>query len=242
MPAPWTDNDNTPVGNPYDRDIFGALTMVMAGSLLVFLHRDIGLRLLVRRRFVVVGALLVGFAYIETPFDRWLAYFATAFVALAFIHYARHMTRIRQGVPEWHTFDTGQSLIFSRLPLPRWLTQIIIEPALCGALGWWLANRSNETFYFGWWIAISAGLLAIVENKIRIARRESLFELDDTFVESAHFAHRAERFTNPFSARSAKGQSGCGLFESFLRTIQMAFSPAGRRRKDQKSSNRQRRQ
>lgn len=51
----WTDNgDYTPVGNPLDRDVTGAINMVTAGSLLVFLRRDIGLRLLMRRRFVVM--------------------------------------------------------------------------------------------------------------------------------------------------------------------------------------------
>jgi hypothetical protein len=233
----WT-NDNTPVGNPIDRDFYGAVMNVMAGSLLVFLRRNIGVRILIRRRFVIAAAVLIGFSYMETPFDKPLTLFALAVVVLVFIHHARHMLKIRSGAPEWHTYDTGQSLIFSFVPLPRFLAQGVIEPLLCVGLGWWLVQRGNATFYLGSWIIISAGFLFNLENTIRIARREGIFDLGDTFVESSHFAHRAERFTNPFSSSGAKGQSSGSLFESFLRTIQMAFSPAARRRKDQKDSSR----
>ena len=189
----WTD-DNTPVGNPIDRDFSGVIMMVMAGSLLVFLRRNIGVRLLIRRRFVIAAASLYGFSNIETPFDEPLTLFAVAVVVLVFIHRARHMTKIRRGVPEWHSYDTGQSLIFFFVPLPRFFVQGLIEPALCGAIGWWLSERSNATFYLGWWIIISAGLLFSLENTIRNARRESLFDMGDIVVESMYFARRAEQF------------------------------------------------
>ena len=222
MPV-WT-NDSTPVGNPIDRDFHGAITNVMAGSLLVFLRRNIGVRLLIRRRFVVAAALLIGFANIETPFDRPLALFAVAIVVLVFIHHARHMMKIRRGVPEWHSYDTGQSLIFFFLPLPRSLIQVIIEPALCVAVGWWLVLRGNATFYIGWWIVISGGLLFFLENAIRIARREGLFDLGDTFVESEHFARRAERFTSNAqgNAGSARRQSYTDLWNGLLWRLRIA--------------------
>jgi hypothetical protein len=196
VPA-WTDrNENTPVGNPVDRDFSGAITIMMAGSLLVFLRQNIGVRLLMRRRFVVLAALLIGVSYIQTPFDRSLTLFAVCVVILAFFHRARHMWRIKRGTPEWHSYDTGRSLLFGFLPLPRFFVQGVLEPAICGALGWWLAQRSNATFYLGWWLMLSSMNLSSLENTIRVARRESLFDLGDTFVESEHFARRAEAFTN----------------------------------------------
>jgi hypothetical protein len=219
----WT-NDNTPVGNPIDRDFGGAITNVMAGSLLVFLRRNIGVRILIRRRFVIACALLVGFSYIETPFDKPLAIFAITVVVLVFIHHARHMMKIKSGFPEWYSFDTGQSWIFSFVPLPKFLAQGIIEPLLCGAFGWWLSHRSNATFYLGWWITISAGLLFFLENEIRIARRESLFDLGDTIVASEHFARRAERFTHGAQGSTgfADRQSHPDFWNGLLRRLRMA--------------------
>ncbi len=206
MPA-WT--DNAPVGNPLGRGGIGILTIVMAGSLLVFLRRDIGIRLLIRRYFVVAAALLIGFSYVQDPFDMQLTVFALAVVVLVFIHRARHMRRIKRGVPEWHSFATGRSVLFSFLPLPRVLVQIVIEPVLCGALGWWLAQQSNSTFYIGWWIVISAGLLFIMENEIRISLRERLFDLGDTIIDSVNFARWAERFkARPGQGGGTAGKAG----------------------------------
>ena len=197
----WTD-DNIPVGNPIDRDFSGVIMMVMAGSLLVFLRRNIGVRLLIRRRFVIAAALLYGFSNIETPFDEPLTLFAVAVVLLVFIHRARHMMKIRRGVPEWHSYDTGQSLIFFFVPLPRFLCKASSRPALCGAIGWWLSERSNATFYLGWWITISAGLLFSLENTIRIARRESLFDMGDIVVGFPRTSH-AGRSNSGISHREA---------------------------------------
>jgi len=130
----WT--DNSPVGNPAGRTAVGITTLVMAGSLLVFLHRDIGARLLLRLRILMAAALLIALANIEHPFDWRLAYFAGAFTLLAFFHHWRHMRRIRRGSPEWHSYDTGRSLIFSAAPfLPRSVAQVLLEPVLC-AFGW----------------------------------------------------------------------------------------------------------
>ncbi len=232
-------NDNTPVGNPVGA--VGALSMVLAGSLLVFLRRNIGVRLLVRRRFVVVGVLLIGWSYIETPFDQPLALFAAAGVALAFVHHTRHMIKIRNGDPEWHSYDTGQSLLFSFLPLPRSLTQVVIEPALCGALGWWLANRSDATFYLGWWIVYSSIALFFLENAIRIARREGLFDLGDTIVESVHFARMSEKFTNPPPGSGpAQPQRRDGIWWGFLRALHQAVKPPDGKRKNKRGDERQR--
>lgn len=219
----WT-NDNTPVGNPIDRDFYGVIMNVMAGSLLVFLRRNIGVRILVRRRFVIAGALLIGASYIETPFDRPLTIFAVAVVVLVFIHHARHMMKIKRGVPEWYSFDTGQSLIFSLLPLPKFLTHGIIEPLLCVALGWWLSQRSDATFYLGWWIILSAGFLFNLENTICIVRRETLFDLGDTIVASEHFARRAERFTHGAqgSTGSASRHTHADFWNDLLRRLRMA--------------------
>jgi hypothetical protein len=148
--------------------------------------------------------------------------------------------KIRSGVPEWHSYDTGQSLIFSFLPLPRFLAQGVIEPLLCGALGWWLVQRSSATVYIGWWIIISAGLLFILENTIRVARRESLFDLGDTVVESEHFARRADNFTAPSSGSGpAQRRRRSGIVHSLLRAVQLA-PPADGRRKNQGTDDQQR--
>src|ERR1035438_2772595 len=116
----WTDRyANAPVGNPLDRDWYGALTMVLAGSLLVFLRRNIGVRLLVRRWFVIAAVVLYCFSRIETPFDEFLAYFGVTVVVLGFFHHWRHMRRIKRGNPEWHSYDTGKSLLLFFVPLPK---------------------------------------------------------------------------------------------------------------------------
>jgi hypothetical protein len=148
-------------------------------------------------------------------------------------------------VPEWHSYDTGQSLIFSSLPLPRSLIQVIIEPSLCVAFGWWLVQRGNATFYLGWWIVISAGLLFFLENTIRIARREGLFDLGDTFVESEHFARRAERFANKEqgSAGTARRQSHADFWSGILWRLRMAAEFAQQvNRKRQNAGEQQRQQ
>jgi hypothetical protein len=243
VPA-WTDrNENTPVGNPVDRDFSGAITIVMAGSLLVFIRRNIGVRLLMRRRFVVAAALLIGLSYIEHPFDQWLTRFAIAVVILVFFHHARHMRRIKRGTPDWHSYDTGRSLIFSFLPLPRFLIHGVLEPAICGALGWWLAGRSNTTFYLGWWIILSSMLLFFLENTIRVARRESLFDLGDTIVESEHFARRAEAFTNQPEASngSARRQAHSDFRTGLLWLLRMAAAFARPRGGGQSTDDRERR-
>jgi DnaJ-like protein len=239
----WT-NDNTPVGNPIDRDFGGAITNVMAGSLLVFLRRNIGVRILIRRRFVIACALLVGFSYIETPFDKPLTIFAITVVVLVFIHHARHMMKIKSGFPEWYSFDTGQSWIFAFVPLPKFLAQGIIEPLLCGALGWWLSQRSFATFYLGWWMTISAGLLFFLENQIRIARRESLFDLGDSIVASEHFARRAERFTQGAQGNTgfAAEQSHAYFWNDLLRGLRMAAAFAQGNRNSRKTDSHQQQQ
>lgn len=194
MPA-WS--DNAPVGNPVERGTLGALMMVMAASLLVFIRRDIGVRLLPRVRVVSWGIVLVIFSGIGPPYDPPLAVFAALFVLLAFLHHWRHMRRIRRGSPEWHSYSTGRSLIFSLapLPLPKALVHAVIEPALCGLLGWWLLKRGGGTYFLGWWVVIASVFLFIIENTIRVARRESLLDLGDTVIESVNFAGRAENFT-----------------------------------------------
>jgi DnaJ-domain-containing protein 1 len=213
----WT--DNTPIGNPVGRNALGFVTTVMAGSLLVFFRRDIGARLLVRRWFMVAAALLIGLANLEKPFDRPLASFAVAFTLLVFIHHWRHMRRIKRGSPEWHSYDTGRSLLFSWVPfLPRWLAQVFIEPVLCWVLGYWLLQRGNYTFYIAWWIMLASFTLFSLENKIRIARHEGLFDLGDTVIESMDFARRAENFTKrpQEAARSASRRSRNPLKAWFL--------------------------
>jgi hypothetical protein len=220
----WT--DNSPVGNPAGRTAVGITTLVMAGSLLVFLHRDIGARLLLRLRILMAAALLIALANIEHPFDWRLAYFAGAFTLLAFFHHWRHMRRIRRGSPEWHSYDTGRSLIFSAAPfLPRSVAQVLLEPVLCGALGLWLAQRSNATFYIGWWIVFASIALFGLENKIRIARREGLLDLGDTVVESVDFARRTENFTKrpQQTAGTRRGhKSWQAWFDGFLLSARAA--------------------
>ena len=191
MPS-WT--DDTPVGRPFGRGFYDLMMLLMAGSLLVFLRRNIGVRLMPRMDFIFAAALLIGLSYVEDPFDWQLTAFAALFLVLVFIHRFRHMRRIKRGYPEWHSYDTGRSWIFGSLPLPKTLVLVIIEPTLCALFGWWLSHRSNSTFYLGWWITIAGGFLFNLENRIRIARRNNLLDLGDTVIESVNFARRAEKF------------------------------------------------
>jgi hypothetical protein len=46
VPAQWDQSGSTPAGSPLSPDITGTLRMVTAGSLIVFLRRNIGIRLL----------------------------------------------------------------------------------------------------------------------------------------------------------------------------------------------------
>jgi hypothetical protein len=189
---------------------------VMAGSLLVFLRRDIGVRLLPRRRFLFAAVVLIFVAWNEWPFDKYLAVFGLVVLLLVFIHHFRHMRRIKRGAPEWHTYDSGKSLLFGFLPLPRTLVQLIIEPVLCGVFGWWLSRQGrptyfldwhvNSTLFLGWWITLASAMLFTLENSVRVARREMMLNVGDTVIEAMSYARSAETFTT--AARGAGGPAG----------------------------------
>lgn len=211
--------------------------MVLSGSLLVFLRYNIGARLLIRRRFVFAAAALIAFAYYQAPFDTLLAAYAALIVILVFIHRWRHMRRIKRGNPEWHTYSPGHSLIFFFLPLPTRFVHLIIEPLLCGLIGWWLARRGGTTLYLGWWIMIAAAFLYSLELEIGIARRKGLLDLGDAFVESAYFAHMADTFTGQPPPRGrATGRSGrAAFFSAVSRPFRIAaelIRDARRRRRE----------
>ncbi len=235
---------DAPVGNPLERHAVNSVNMVLAGSLLVFIRHDIGVRLLRRRSYLIALALAVWWgAYMERPLDRWLIGFTAAVVVLVFVHHFRHMRRIRRGNPEWHSYDTGKSLLSSVLPLPRGLVLIVIEPALCGLLGWWLLNRSNATFYLGSLIIVAAGLLFIVEIRLLIARRNALVDIGDAFVESVYFSERAENFAQQAqSAASPKKPARNPSWLMAVRGLWAASQAARNSKRYQREAEAQRRQ
>lgn len=199
--------NSVPVGNPIASYPAGTVTMVTAGSLLVFLRRDIGIRLLKVRSFVITYALLVGvFRVLEGHVDIALTVFVVVAMILVLVHRTRHASRIRTGMPEWHTYDTGRSTIFGFVPLPPPFVRGVIEPIICGLLGWWLVSRGDDTFWLGAWIMWSALMLFLLERSVRIAQRERLFDLGDAVAESADFARRAESFTTGTSQASTSSR------------------------------------
>lgn len=135
MPAQWDQSGSTPAGSPLSHDITGTLRMVTAGSLLVFLRRNIGIRLLSLWKFAITWALLIALSLYEHPIDIPLMLFASGVMMLVIIHHVRHSKRIHSGTPEWHTYDTGQSLLFGFVPLPGPFVRGVFEPVFCALLG-----------------------------------------------------------------------------------------------------------
>jgi hypothetical protein len=229
MPA-WT--DNTPVGNPIERGWYGALMVLMAGTLIVFIRRNIGARILLRRDFIFLCVTLYGVCFYEDSFDRYFIAFAVVATILAFVHHFRHMRRIRRGFPEWHSFDTGRPWLLALVPLPRTLVQMLLEPVLCGFLGWWLITRPETpygqgTVYLGWWILIASGFLFNLENRIRVARRNNLLDLGDTVIESIHYSQRAEKFAEGAGrAGAAAGRASIRPSDPWFYTVWKAVRAA----------------
>jgi hypothetical protein len=218
------------------------MMLLMAGTLLVFLRRNIGVRLVPRLDFLFAAAVLIGLSYVEHPFDRQLATFAVLFLLLAFIHNIRHMRRIKRGYPEWHSYDTGQSWLFGFLPLPKTFVHVIIEPTLCALFGWWLSHRSDSTFYVGWWITISGGFLFNLENRLRIARRDTVLDLGDTVIESIHYSQRAEKFAEGAGrAGAAAGRASVRPQKSWLYALWKSALAAGQARRAQREADERRR-
>jgi len=183
-----------PAGRPILFDFSGTLRMLWAVSLLVFLRRDLGLRLLHWRQFVITAALVIAFfRYLEGRFDIPITLFAGTAAALAVVHAFRHALRIYNGNPVWHTWSVGRSTIFGFLPLPTMLVCGLLEPLACFALGWWLSGRA-DTLYLGWWIMGSAIMLFLVERTVRLNVRERFLDLADTNLEAEWFGHIAAIF------------------------------------------------
>jgi hypothetical protein len=234
VPVQWDQSGSTPAGSPLSPDFTGTLRMVTAGSLLVFLRRNIGIRILSLRRFAITWALLIALSLYEHPLDMPLMLFASCVMILVIIHHVRHSKRIHSGTPEWHTYDTGQPMLFGFLPLPGLFVRGVFEPVFCVLFGWWLFARSYSTFYLGLWIMWSALTLFWVERSIRIGRRERLFDLGDTVVESEDFAHRAEGFTDrrPGGGRSRQ-QAQMNIWSILLRLMRtgVEFVQPGKRKR-----------
>jgi hypothetical protein len=177
-----------PAGRPILFDFSGMLRMLWALSLLVFLRRDLGLRLLHWRQFVITAVLVIAFfRYFEGRFDIPITLFAGTAAALAVVHAFRHAVKIYNGNPGWHTWSVGRSTIFSFVPLPAMLVCGLLEPLACFALGWWLSGRP-DTLYLGWWIMGSAIMLFLIERTVRLNVRERFLDLADTNLEAEGFA------------------------------------------------------
>lgn len=138
----------------------------------------------------------------------------------------------------------GRSLLLGFVPLPRAFVQLVIEPALCGWLGLWLANRSNSTFYLGWWLVSASIALFGLERTILIARRRSLFDLGDTVIESMNYARRAEKFAEGAGrAGSAAGRARVQPSPPWFYTVwKMAQAASQAKRAKHEGDERRRRQ
>ena len=230
MPSQQTSRPEANIA-PIPNDISGLITLVTAGSLIVYLRRDIGLNL-VRIRVFLLGLGLLALS--PKWFQGYLpnvpvTAFAVLTMALILIHRVRHGVKVAMGSPQWHTYEAGKPLLLGFLPLPRCLVCGLLEPAAGFALGLYLYRRSDDTQLLGTWLMLSGATLFMLEARMRGRRRRRILGFGDAVIESEDLARRAQNFGRPQS----------GVFEALRRRREAREQQQRRRQEELEARSRQ---
>ncbi len=110
---------------------------------------------------VLAEGLWVGFTQRPIPPTRlpYLSLFALAYLAASLAIFARRWIGQRRG-EELHSGEAGYSWLARLTPVPVWLCELIIVPALVTGAGYLLVgNVSNE---LGWWLEAAGTSLFVM--------------------------------------------------------------------------------
>jgi hypothetical protein len=193
---------------PYDQRvrIVQAVMLFPALTLMVFIRRKVGFRLLKPTWLIVMAIILNGLSGFVASDGMaahfYVAAFAIAMVALGLLQRRNRWRDICNGV-RWHTYTSGISYL-ERLPLPEWLVSErklyrTVEPLLGLIVG--LTIRQHVSIVLGAWI-IFASLGLFMFEQLRYEKwLDAFLDALDSLVESEIHAENVKHFDD-------KGEAG----------------------------------
>lgn len=183
-------------------EIARGLTKLPALTVMVFLRRDIGCRLLSPFQLLAVNGILMFVADLFDESDQdanWvdLFMFALAALLLGLCLRAIRWDDYRRGLIK-HSYYIGSS-IFELLPLPKCLRRHRIiprfaDPLACGFIGYHILPDSP---ILGHWLIFSGICLHVFEEHVRRKALHQSMDVADSLVEAQVHMQRVEHFESP---------------------------------------------
>jgi hypothetical protein len=152
----------TPVAHDLKLSKPSRLYLIPALSPIVLMRRDIGDRILLPLWVLptTAGLFLIQPLSGRSLDDYSLRLFALAFFVLCVVHRVRYGVKRARGAPLWHSFSRGRSWLCF-LPLPETFIHMVIDPAICGYIGYCVAEGFSP--WLGAWLVIAAVMLFLTE-------------------------------------------------------------------------------
>jgi hypothetical protein len=177
----------------YDLNIF--LMAIISHSVLLFLRRDIGYRLLQRWVFCTLVLVLSGAGYMSATAPHASArsqegglvmiLFAVAMAYLFVYHRRRALKAAFRDVDPVHSMSRGNSLLgpfFRRFAVPEWFVQRWIEPLGVFGTGVYLILELHWGL-LGWWLAVAGTCLAGIEDYTLRQANNAILDVRDAQIE-----------------------------------------------------------
>jgi hypothetical protein len=151
-------------------DIIRRLSLFPAITVMVFIRRKIGFRLMNPTWLIILTLIIFIFpdlpGGIHAPTDSLMKFYALVMLALGLFHRSRRWRELCRG-ERWHTYSPGISYL-EFLPLPRFLkanrrVSRFFDPALVVIIGLMVFAVSKP---LGVWIILSAFFLYVFEQDI----------------------------------------------------------------------------
>jgi hypothetical protein len=152
----------SPLAHQHRHEKPSRIWLIPALTLIVFTRRRIGGRMLNLLWLLPMAAAL----FLIQPLcgrsldDHALRIFAVLVVVFGVTHRLCLEAAKRRGGPMWHSYSRGESWL-SFLPLPAVFIHVVLDPALCGWLGWKAVE--NLSPWLGYWLMFSAFMLSSTE-------------------------------------------------------------------------------
>jgi hypothetical protein len=190
-------------------EIIQALALFPAITVMVFLRKRLGFRILKPMWLFPMAAILIALP-VFTPekinSSGWaLALFAVAMLGWGMFQRYRRWVELCDGV-RWHTYSSGISYL-EALPLPLFFrlhrrTYRMLDPIVCMLAGILISLVLSKLL--GWWLMFSALALVVFEQNVyETALNRELDTLDGLIAAEVH-KEGAEHFSGPAPAEQQR--------------------------------------
>ena len=170
------------------KNLFLFLAEFPALTLMLFLRRRIGFRLVPVWRVVLLGGGLLLLCNPTVPenhqgpyYPVWLAYFGVGVLILGCHQHGQRWRDLKRGV-KWHSYHRGIS-IFSWLPfIPEYNIRRFIDPFFCFGMGYLALRYVSPAL--GFYLIVAAICLRAIEDEVHKLSLERHLDVQDSMISS----------------------------------------------------------